>query len=107
MEIQTSEKIAGVVIGLAAFLNVFKFLYSWIKDTFSKKPKTDGSNVTVNVNSHLTPESFKESDRYFLYFLLEQGKILRAMHDMRSDILREQMDYFNKHIVNFKILIFT
>lgn len=101
----TGEIIAYIIIGLAAFINIFKYCYSWIKDFFNKDKEKKTASIVINNTSQFDSTSFKDDYRYFLYFLLEQGKILKAMHDMRSDILKEQMDYFDKHVQNIKILI--
>jgi hypothetical protein len=93
-----------------AFWKIFQNIYKFLKGIFKgDTPKPDKSSVTVNVsNPFTTPTDFshgKEYYRYFLYFLLEQGKILKAMNDMKSDILREQMDYYNRHMINLKMAI--
>lgn len=94
--------IAGSFLSFGG-IKLFKFILPFIKNFFTKSPKQT-NQVTVNVGKQPTLifAGEKEDYRSFLYFLLEQGKILRAMHDMRSDILKEQMDYFNKFIQNIK-----
>jgi hypothetical protein len=110
----TGELIAYIILGIAAFLNVIKYVYSAIKDLFKKNKGKDknsdiNSEVNINVNSTGLPNEdlshFKENDRYFLYFLLEQAKILNALNNVKSDILSEQMEYFNKSIMNIKMEI--
>lgn len=112
MEKQTIETIgqyfASIVIGLYAFIKGVQKGYNALKDFFIKKEQKQESKVTVNVGSTITPSSdfkaSKEDYRYFLYFLLEQGKINKAMHDLKSDVLKEQMEYFFKHVQNMKLV---
>ena len=70
---------ASIVIGLYAFIKGIQKGYNALKDFFIKKEQKQESKVTVNVGSTITPSSdfkaSKEDYRYFLYFLLEQGKI--------------------------------
>lgn len=100
----------GIIISLA-FFKTFSFLFDKIKLFFEKdkNKNKDKDSITVNVNQSsphkITPKDMQEDYRYFLYFLLEQGKILSAMHNMRIDILREQMEYFNRHLQNIKVSI--
>ena len=112
MEKQALETIgqSGAALALAwGLIKSIPKIYTFVKGFFSKEEKT---TVTVNVGTPQTPScnhpditSFKDDYRQFLYFLLEQGKILRAMHDMKGEILKEQMDYFDKEILSFKMLV--
>lgn len=112
MEKQTIETIgqyfASIVIGIYAFVKGIQKAYNVLKDFFIKKQDKSESKITVNVGSPVEPsrnfKASKEDYRYFLYFLLEQGKINKAMHDLKSDVLKEQMEYFFKHVQNIKII---
>ena len=89
------EFTAYTVIIVAAFIKVISSVYNSIKIFLDKKKKNDNSNVTVNVtnpNANFCNLPSKDSYSQLLYYLLEQGKILKAMHDMKSDILKEQME---------------
>jgi hypothetical protein len=105
MDVTAKELGEFIAYGTAvsyAFFKIFQNVFSFLKGIF-KKDK-DKSGVTVNINSQNAPKEFEKDDyRYFLYFLLEQGKILRAMHDLKSDILKEQMDYLSRHVQDIKV----
>jgi hypothetical protein len=107
---QVGEFLAYGTAVLYAFFKIFQNIYEFIKKFTSKEKDNDKKGeVTVNINNPFNVPDFsisgKDDYRYFLYFLLEQGKILKAMNDMRSDILREQMDYYNRHVINLKVAI--
>lgn len=99
---------SGIVLGYA-FIKGIKKAYEMVKDLFEKKKKQNkNSEVTVNISNPCTSFDLQEHSKdckYFLYFLLEQGKILKAMHDLRSDILKEQMEYFGKHTQNVRVVV--
>jgi len=105
------ENIAYIVLGFAAFLNIFKYFYSWIKEFFNKKKedkKNKDSEVNINILNSPIDTSFKLSNddyRCFLYFLLEQSKLLKSINELNSIILKEQMDYLHKHIQSIKIIV--
>lgn len=91
-----------------AFYLIAQNIYAFIKKTLDKKKEAKSAGVVVNVGigdaaKMLAPEFIDAKDKFFLYFLLEQSKIQQAMHDMKSNILKEQMDYYNRHITKFKI----
>lgn len=92
---------------VVSFIKIFTSSYSFIKDLIKGKEITkDKSNVVVNVNSN------PESDEHFdsknnwgkaLILLLDQSRILGAMYSLKSDILKEQMDYYAKFSQRIKI----
>lgn len=90
---------ASVVIALYGVYKGSQKSISFIKRLTEKK--SSEGKVTVNVNS--SPKIIDDNYKDFLYLLLEQGKILKAMHDLRSDVLKEQMDYFRKHTQSIKM----
>jgi len=78
-----------------------KYLLPFIRILFSRKTsKTDvTTNTTVNLNGSpivQDPTITKQGDKFLFYFL-EQSKILYALHNLKVDILNEQMDYAKKH----------
>ena len=109
MEKQVSENVIqyivyGIVI-LFSFIKSFSAAYQYVKDIFSSKGTKDSKgDITVNVSNIKEKEITVVSDYMnFLRLLLEQGAIMKAMTDLRSDILREQMDYFSRHMEAIKI----
>ena len=95
---------AYATIVLYAFIKIIIASYSYLKTFLSKKEKKEKDRVTVNVNN-TDFKGNKDDHRYFLYFLLEQGKILKLVDNMHSDILKDQMDYFEKHVRNYRMVI--
>lgn len=112
------EAIGFGILASYAFWNIVKtfwdFAKGMIKSTPPAPPKSSSKEgVTVNVGAATPPQDIqalnlpKEDVRYLLYFLLQQGKIHKAMHDLKSDILKEQMDYFNRHMREMEATITT
>jgi hypothetical protein len=112
----TGECLAYIIIILISFFKVFKTSYTYLSDIFgwgekkNKEEEEDDENknqINVNVNSGYAystiPKAIQDDYKSFLYFLLEQNKILKAIHDVKSDILKEQMDYYMKHSKNIKM----
>jgi hypothetical protein len=105
-----AEYSAYTIVILVTFFKVFISCYTYIKDFFlkNKNQLDDKSNINISVNTNQPSQSLlqrelREDDRYFLYFLLEQNKIISAIHNMKVDILREQMEYYTKHSKNIKM----
>jgi len=92
----------ALIVGYS-FFKIIAASYNYLKTFFfSKKEKKEG--VTVNV-TNTDINTIKDDHHYSLYFLLEQGKILKMMDSLHSDVLKEQMDYFDKHVRNFRMII--
>ena len=109
MEKQVSDNIIqyivyGIVI-LFSFIKTFSAAYQYVKDIFSSKGSKDSKgDITVNVSNTKERDAALVSDYMnFLRLLLEQGTIMKAMTDLRSEILRDQMDYFSRHLEAIKI----
>jgi len=99
-----SQYIAYTVIIVAALIKAIAFSWKYVKVIFSKMSET--STVTVNVNENVNKTHIMQEDcRYFLSYMLEQSKILRALHDLPTDVLKEQMEYFNRHLQNTKVAV--
>lgn len=100
---------AWLILFILGIWKVIKPAIPFIKKFFTGKSIKTDVKVTVNNNqnydSHIPDfsKSAKKDFRYFLYFLLEQGKILKAMNDLKSNILADQMDNFSKHVQAIKI----
>ena len=71
-----------------------------IKNFLSRKINKTDVTTTVNLNGSpliaQDPQITKQGDKFLFYFL-EQSKILYALHNLKSEILNEQMDYAKKH----------
>jgi len=95
--------IAYVALVIVVFFKTFKSLYSSIKEFFGSGKKQVPNQNTVNVNFDNKELLYQNEYQRILYLLLQQAKILRALHDIRVDILREQMDFFAKQMRSIKI----
>ena len=88
----------GILILMGLWKGI-KYLYPFVKVLFTEK--TNKTDVTVNLNNNPL-ENFKnnviskQGDKFLFYFL-EQSKILYALHNLKHEILTEQMDYVKKH----------
>ena len=91
------EYTAYIIIGLVAFIKVLTTSWKSLKDFLNIGKKTE------EIKKEFIIQSFSDDSKYFLYFLLEQNKILKALHDVKSDILKEQMDFFDKQLKAIKI----
>jgi hypothetical protein len=89
----------------AAYKSIQKFV-PFLKKIFDKDSK---SSVTVNVGNKICSEELLDfpqlngNAQYFFILLLEQNKISNALNNLKIDVLREQMDYFFKHIKNVEM----
>jgi hypothetical protein len=97
-----SQYVAWAIILSMGLWKGIKYLFPLIKIFLAKKTsKTDvTTNTTVNLNgtplSTQDPQITKQEDKFLFYFL-EQSKILYALHNLKSEILTEQMDNAKKH----------
>jgi len=95
--------LAYLALILVVFFKTFKSLYNSIKEFFRKPSANKSSQNTINVNIDNKEVLYQNEYQRVLYLLLQQAKILRALHDIRVDILREQMGFFAKQMKSIKI----
>lgn len=95
--------LAYLALILVVFFKTFKSLYNSIKEFFRKPSANKSSQNTINVNIDNKEVLYQNEYQRILYLLLQQAKILRALHDVKGDILREQMDFFAKQMRSIKI----
>lgn len=95
--------IAYVALIIVFFFKTFKSLYRSIREFFGKDKAPIPSQNTVNVNLDNKELLYQNEYQRILYLLLQQAKILRALNDIKTNILREQMDFFNKRMRTLKI----
>jgi len=101
---QIGEYAAYGIAVAYSFFKIIQNIYTALKDLITKKVEKQKENsVVVNVGN--TPTIKNEDDFIFRFMALffEQGKVLKAMYDMKSDILRDQMEYYFKHVQAIKI----
>jgi hypothetical protein len=104
-----AEKLGSYIAYIGAIIyaivKVFQYFYKYVKEILPTKKDKKDDGIVVNVSNGLPilPKSSSEDFRYFLYLLLEQNKILRASHDIKSDTLKEQMEFYKKHSKNIKM----
>lgn len=92
----------GAII-ILFFYKTFSVFYKSIKEFFGKdKTKESSTNTNVNINLDNNLQSQNEYQR-ILYLLLQQAKILKALHEIKGDILREQMEFFSKQMRSIRI----
>jgi len=109
------KEVGQIIIYLGAILftavKIGGNFFDGLKKIFSgKKDKDkDKSGIIVNIGSNnsgaeqasvLTQGAVTDISLYHL--LLEQAQLLYALHNMRSDILRDQMEYFDKMAIDIK-----
>ena len=102
---------AYLVVIIVAFVKVVYTVYQYFKNfkiiIKDKDKNKDKDSFTVNVNTPISSSNLivdkNELDHPF-YFLLEQGKILTAIEELQSSILKEQLDYFSKYIKTIEVI---
>ncbi len=97
------EYLAYIALIIVFFFKTFKSFYSSIKEFFGKGKTPVPSQNTVNVNLDKPELLYQNEYQRILYLLLQQAKILRALHDIKIDTLKEQMDFFAKQMRSIKI----
>lgn len=100
---KVGQHLAYIALIIVFFYKTFKSLYGSIKEFFGKGKKPIPSQNTVNVNFDNKELLYQTEYQRILYLLLQQAKILRALNDIKINILREQMDFFNKRMRTLKI----
>jgi hypothetical protein len=113
---QVGEFLAYGTAVAYAFFKIFQNLWQFLKkifgknDSSTKKDSSTGSNITVNVDtgSETTPISQTQQDLIYhthqlMRLLLEQGNLYRTLDKLWHNTLKEQMDFFDKHIDLFKL----
>jgi len=93
-----------------AFFKISQNIFKLLKDFFGKKSdEFKGQGVTVNIGSHNQNGQYDPNispvDAALFHVLLEQAQLLYLIHNMRSDILKEQMVFFNKKSKSIKLVL--
>lgn len=85
-----------IFLGKAA-IALFKYIRD-LKDDKSKSSSSNNININVDHADHTGQLPISADARYqqTLYLLLQQAKIMKAIHYLKSNILGEQMDTFKK-----------
>jgi hypothetical protein len=97
------EYLAYIALIIVFFFKTFKSFYNSIKEFFGKDKAPTPSQNTINVNLDKPELLYQNEYQRILYLLLQQAKILRALHDIKIDTLKEQMDFFAKQMRSIKI----
>jgi hypothetical protein len=89
-----------------AFFKIFQNIFQFLKKVLNKESSSPkGGNVIVNVDKNdpaVTITSTVELS-VLVSLLFEYSRVLESIHEMKSEILREQMSYFTKHSDAIKI----
>lgn len=97
------QYITYIAIIILFFFKTFQSGYKSIKEFFGKENKAVPNQNTVNINFDDKDLLYQNEYQRILYLLLQQAKILRALNELKTDILKEQMDFFNKRMRTLKI----
>jgi len=95
-----AEYLSYIIILLIIFFKSFFSLYKYVKEFFKKE-----KDIIVE-NKIISPSNDKNvSISEMFSLLMEQEKILKILLNIDSEILKQQLDYFEKNINTIKLKI--
>ena len=94
------EYLSYIIILLIIFFKSFFSLYKYVKEFFKKEKDIIVENKII---SPLNDKNSSISEMFSL--LMEQEKILKVLLNIDSEILKQQLDYFEKNINTIKLKI--